>query len=924
MGVKGATGGFEQSSFGFAPEAPAPDGRSRGRRPPPSASGDQPSTVPSAGERPLPTRRGRRAAGRDEGEGAPRAGGSGAHAGDSSRGGSERPERARREPDPARLAALVEGLNPEQREAVLHESGPLVVVAGAGSGKTRVLTRRIARLVETGVSPWRILAITFTNKAADEMRGRVAELVGEDVDKMWVSTFHSACVRLLRREAERAGYRSGFTIYDESDSRRLVEHVIDDLGVDAKRFPPRAVLGAISQAKSDLLDEAAYTARAYTIYERRIAEVYTEYQRRLVAANAMDFDDLLSVTVRLLREDEEARDHYQGRFLHVLVDEYQDTNRAQNEIVTLIGAKHRNVCVVGDSDQSIYAFRGAQMRNLLDFELAYPEARTIVLDQNYRSTQRILSAANAVINHNLVRQEKNLWSALGEGDKIRRFRAGDERGEATFVASEIATLRRERGIPAHEIAVFYRTNAQSLALERALQDRGIDYQVIGGPRFYDRREVRDLIAFMRLVANPADEVSLRRVLNVPKRGIGATTVGKLATRGASSGGGFGGALREAGTLGITGKSLQGIEEFLRIVDDLATLNLEGTVPPGELALEVLARTGYRDALEEERALPGPARFEAEGRLQNLDQLVGQAAEYPDLASFLEGTALVGATDTMAGHDDAAGSAVGGGTGSDGGKVSLMTLHAAKGLEFRVVFLTGMEEGIFPHDRTLAEPEELEEERRLCYVGITRARERLYLTHTVVRTLYGATKESLPSRFLREIPDDLTEEVEDPYGLGSVAGGSAAAAGSSWGSPGGAGTWAGGGSWAGQGGTGRARRRWEDDEEGDGEDPDAPFGRIYGIGIGARRSGAGSAPPGRPGGREGPGGGARSLPAVVGAPRRCTPPARRASGFSPATRSCTLVGARGRSWRYRARATAPRRRSVSRATARRNSCSRSRP
>jgi DNA helicase-2/ATP-dependent DNA helicase PcrA len=837
-------GGFEQSSFGFVPEEPAPArGRaSAGAGAAEGASGpegrDEAAPAASPPRRSRAQRRIRAVAAqaadddRAEAETAAEATGGAA---------AVAATRRRREPDPARLAALVEGLNPQQHEAVVHDAGPIVVVAGAGSGKTRVLTRRIARLVETGVAPWRILAITFTNKAADEMRSRVAALVGEDVDKMWVSTFHSACVRLLRREAERAGYRSGFVIYDESDSRRLVEHVIDDLGVDAKRFPPRAVLATISQAKSDLLDAADYTERAYTIYERRIAEVFSEYERRLVAANAMDFDDLLSVTVRLLRSDEEVRDRYQGRFLHVLVDEYQDTNRAQNEIVTLIGAKHRNVCVVGDTDQSIYAFRGAQMRNLLDFELAFPEARTVVLDQNYRSTQRILSAANAVINHNLVRTEKNLWSALGEGEKIRRYRAGDERGEATFVASEIATLRREQGVAAEEIAVFYRTNAQSLAVEKALQDRGIDYQVIGGPRFYDRREVRDLIAFLRLVANPTDEVSLRRVLNVPKRGIGATTVGKLATHGASSGVGFAGALREAGTLGIAGKSLQGIEEFLHIVDDLATLNSSGSVPPGELAIDVLARTGYRDMLEAERALPGPARFEAEGRLQNLDQLVGQASEYPDLASFLEGTALVGATDEMADADS-----------PGDGKVSLMTLHAAKGLEFEAVFLTGMEEGIFPHDRTLSEPEELEEERRLCYVGITRARRRLYLTHTVVRTLFGATKESLPSRFLREIPEELIEEVEDPYGLGSPGlstSGLAAAAGSRWGtggySPGGAG-----------GRAGRGRRRWEDLDDED-DDLEAPVGRVYGIGVGARRPGSGGSH-GAGGGRDAAGGSIRPL------------------------------------------------------------------
>ncbi|HTX01334.1 MAG TPA: UvrD-helicase domain-containing protein [Acidimicrobiales bacterium] len=787
MSRSARSAGYEQSSFGFVPEDDAAVAPARLGAVAASAPGGAVAASAPGGAR-------RREA-PEPGAGEPGA-------------AVEAPEsaRRRREPDPARLAELVEGLNPPQREAVEHDSGPLAVIAGAGSGKTRVLTRRIARLVETGVAPWRILAITFTNKAAGEMRQRVAALVGEDVDKMWVSTFHSACVRILRREAERAGFKPGFTIYDDSDSRRLVEHVTDDLGVDAKRFPPRAVLAAISQAKSDLFDAAGYADRAYTIYERRIAEIYGEYERRLVTANAMDFDDLLSVTVRLLRDDTEVREHYQGRFLHVLVDEYQDTNHAQNEIVTLIGAKHRNVCVVGDTDQSIYAFRGAQMRNLIDFELAFPEARTVVLDQNYRSTQTILSAANAVINNNLVRQDKSLWSALGDGERIRRYRAGDEKGEATYVVNEIARLQREEGVGADEIAVFFRTNAQSLAIEHALRDRGIDYQVIGGPRFYDRREIRDLIAFLRLVANPTDEVSLRRVLNVPKRGIGATTVGKLATYGASSGRGFSGALRDAVAAGVSGKALAAIGDFLRLVDDLVALGRGGAAAPAELALDVLVRTGYRDALEAERELPGPARFEAEGRLENLDTLVNEAAQYADLPSFLEGTALVGATDAM----------------GEGGKVSLMTLHAAKGLEFEAVFLTGMEEGIFPHDRTLAEPEELEEERRLCYVGITRARSRLYLTHTIVRSLFGSTKESLPSRFLREIPAELVEEIEDPFGLSTAASGLAAAAGSRWGS---------GGARA-----GRARRRWEDfDEEEQGDDADAPPGRIYGMGITARRS-----------------------------------------------------------------------------------------
>ncbi|MCU1491786.1 MAG: pcrA, partial [Acidimicrobiaceae bacterium] len=645
----------------------------------------------------------------------------------------------------ARVAELVAGLNPAQAEAVLHDDGPLVVVAGAGSGKTRVLTRRIARLLATGTSPYRILAITFTNKAADEMRRRVTELVGPQAERMWISTFHSACVRILRRNAEAAGYRPGFTIYDDGDSRRLVEHVLDDLGIDNKRFPPRAVLGAISQAKAELLNAAGYAERAYTIYERRIADAFSEYERRCRAANAMDFDDLLGVTVALMRDNREVRGYYEDRFEQVLVDEYQDTNRAQNEIVTMIGGYHRNVCVVGDSDQSIYRFRGAEIRNLLDFEVAFPEAKTVVLDQNYRSTQNILDAANAVIGNNLVRQDKSLWSALGPGEPIRRLRAGDQRGEATFVAHEVATLRREQGLRLDEAAVFYRTNAQSRAIEEALADRGLPYKVIGGTRFYDRREIRDMIAFLRLVSNPTEEVALRRVLNVPKRGIGATSVARIAELGRSSGMGFAAALGRAAEAGVTGKALAGIDGFRRLLVALGGL---AEIPPAEVIAQVLARTGYLEALEAEAEAGGGSRMEAEARIENLEELTAVAGGYADLGSFLETTALVAATDDLEEGD---------------GRLSLMTLHAAKGLEFKAVFLTGLEEGVFPHDRALADPDDLEEERRLCYVGITRARERLYLTNTFVRTLFGVTRDSLPSRFLKEIPDRLIEDVTDPFG-----------------------------------------------------------------------------------------------------------------------------------------------------------------
>jgi DNA helicase-2/ATP-dependent DNA helicase PcrA len=647
------------------------------------------------------------------------------------------------------IAELVSDLNGPQREAVLHDGGPLVVVAGAGSGKTRVLTRRIARLVASGVAPSRILAITFTNKAADEMRRRVVELVGPAAERMWVSTFHAACVRMLRRNVDSVGYRPGFSIYDDGDSRRLVEHVLDDLGIDQRRFPPRAVLGVISSAKSDLVDARAFDERAGTIYERRIAQVYSEYERRLVAANAMDFDDLLVRTVRMFREHPEVLELYSDRFEHVLVDEYQDTNLAQNELVIQLGAARRNVCVVGDTDQSIYRFRGAEMRNLLEFERAFPDATVIVLDQNYRSSQTILDAANAVIANNLLRQDKRLWSALGPGDRIRRYRAGDDRDEASFVTSEIAELARNEAISYADMAVFYRTNAQSRALETALADRAIAYTVIGGTRFFDRREIRDVLAYLRAVANPGDEVSLRRIINTPRRGIGDTTVGRLIAFGSQSGAGFAGVLARAAEAGVSGKALSGISSFLSLLDELRSDKFLES-PPDKLIEAILERTGYRDLLEAEIDIGGSRAIEAEGRIENLAELMNSASEHTDLESFLESTALIAATDVV----------------DDGASVSLMTLHSAKGLEFRVVFLTGMEEGIFPHSQSLSEPDELEEERRLCYVGVTRARERLYLTHSWSRLLFGSIQQSFPSRFLKEIPDELVEDVGEGIVIGA--------------------------------------------------------------------------------------------------------------------------------------------------------------
>ncbi|MGH9170270.1 MAG: ATP-dependent helicase [Acidimicrobiales bacterium] len=663
---------------------------------------------------------------------------------------------------------LLADLNDAQRAAVQHGDGPLVIVAGAGSGKTRVLTRRIAWLVANGVPPWGILAITFTNKAAGEMRSRVVDLVGDDASKMWVSTFHSACVRILRRNAERVGWKSNFTIYDDSDSRRLLEHILEDLGIDQKRFPPRSMAAAVSAAKSNLVDAVAYESRAVSLYERRLSQVYAEYERRLQAANAMDFDDLLGRVVVLFRQHGDVLESYQQRFWHILVDEYQDTNLAQNEIVMMLGRGRRNVCVVGDTDQSIYRFRGAEMRNLLDFERAYPDATVVLLEQNYRSTKTILDAANAVISNNSARHHKSLWSDLGIGEKVRRYRASDERDEASFVAAEIRSVN-SGGVPFHEMAVFYRTNAQSRALESGLVEAGIPYKVIGGPRFYDRREIRDSLAYLRLIVNPGDEVSLRRVINVPRRGVGDTTMARLVAYARERQITLIEALAQAESAGVTGRALAGVASFLQLIDELgaAERRSEAATDPAaeetgptasDMLGEVLERTGYTDMLEAEAKSATAKAIEAEGRLENLSELFSVAAGHATVADFLESVSLVAAADEQA----------------EGPQVSLMTLHAAKGLEFQVVWLTGLEEGLFPLNQTLAEPEEMEEERRLCYVGITRARQQLYVSHTWRRLLYGSYQDSIPSRFLKEIPENLVEDVGGGTVIGRGLGASAGA------------------------------------------------------------------------------------------------------------------------------------------------------
>lgn len=625
-----------------------------------------------------------------------------------------------------------------------HDSGPLLVVAGAGSGKTRVLTHRVAHLVANrGASPYELLAITFTNKAAGEMKERVAALVGPVASRMWVSTFHSACARILRSHAEQIGWKPSFSIYDQSDAQRLLGYLIREHGLDSKRFPARAVHAAISAAKNELVGPQQYREGARTLYERHVGDVYGDYVQRCRASNSMDFDDLLVKTVELFEIDPAVLSHYQERFSHVLVDEYQDTNVAQARLVGDLGLVHRNVFAVGDSDQSVYRFRGADIRNILEFEKSFPDAKVLLLEQNYRSSQTILDAANSLIANNPRRSAKSLWTDRGPGDPIGHYHAEDEHDEAAWVAGHIARLQARGEVSWSDVAVFYRTNAQSRVLEEELVRRAIPYRVVGGVRFYDRREVRDLLSWMRAIANPDDEVSVKRALGAPRRGVGDTSVTRLGAWAAAQGVGFFEAMREAGRAGVSGRSLAAVRAFVETRDGLA--ELARSAAPDEVAEAVLETTGYRAELEEEGGI------EAAGRLENLAELIGQAGAYEDMASFLESVALVSDADEQEG---------------DGGCVLLMTLHTAKGLEFPVVFMVGMEDGVFPHLRSLGEPDELEEERRLAYVGVTRARERLFLTSAWRRSLWGSTGYNSPSRFLSELPPASVQKVEGSFDLRS--------------------------------------------------------------------------------------------------------------------------------------------------------------
>lgn len=633
--------------------------------------------------------------------------------------------------DPIHRSFDLSGLNPDQQDAVVHPNGPLLVVAGAGSGKTRVLTQRIAYLISQGTHPMHILAITFTNKAAKEMRDRVAALVGPVANQMWVSTFHSACVRILRAQADHVGFPKAFSIYDQADSQRLIGYIIRDKGLDPKRFPARSVQARISLWKNELVIPHDAAVAPDSIFDEKYSEIYREYQKRLERAGAMDFDDLLMNTVRLFRLNPDVLQSYQERFTHILVDEYQDTNMAQNQIVLMLGATHHNVCVVGDTDQSVYRFRGADYRNIMQFEYAFPEVTTVVLAQNYRSTQMILDAANAVITNNSERKPKDLWTEKGTGKKIIRYFANDEFDESQWVVSRLKHLHNQEHRAWKDLAVFYRTNAQSRVLEESLIDVGMPYKVIGGTRFYDRREIKDALAYLRCAANPSDEINLKRIINVPKRGIGDTSLAKLDTYATNNGVSFSIAMRKANDAGVGGTAARGLIDFVNLIDELSGRLGEG---PGSVLRHALAASGYMSELESDDTI------ESAGRLENLAELIGVASEFTQVDEFLERVALVSDTDQL----------------DSDNHVTLMTMHTAKGLEFPVVFIVGMEEGIFPHSRALTNMTELEEERRLAYVGITRAQEQLIVSHAWSRNLYGSTQYNPPSRFLDEIPEDLFE------------------------------------------------------------------------------------------------------------------------------------------------------------------------
>ena len=646
------------------------------------------------------------------------------------------------------MGDLLQGLNKEQQQAVKHTDGPLLIMAGAGSGKTRVLTHRIAYLLdEKEVAPRNVLAITFTNKAAREMRQRVHKLVGKGSDQIWVSTFHSMCVRILRRDIDRIGYNQSFTILDSSDQLSVIKQVLKNLNIDPKKFDPRAMLGQISAAKNELMTPEEYNNKVGNFYERQVGQIYEGYQKMLQKNQSLDFDDLIMQTIHLFKRVPEVLEYYQRRFQYIHVDEYQDTNHAQYFLVKQLANRFQNLCVVGDSDQSIYRWRGADIANILSFEKDYPAARTVFLEQNYRSTKSILAAANKVIERNTGRKPKNLWTENTDGKNIEYFQGATEQEEALFVTEKIQQLTREEGFSANDIAILYRTNAQSRAIEDTLMKSTIAYQMVGGTKFYERKEIKDMVAYLRLITNPDDDLSFERVVNEPKRGIGKTSVDRLRAYAMEHDISFYQAVKEVDFIGVTKRAAIALAEFGTLIRTLT--QQQEFLTATDMVEAVLERTGYEEMLKKEQTI------ESQSRLENLEEFMTVTKDFEasseddkTLVAFLTDLALIADIDSVDEEE-----------AENEPKITLMTLHAAKGLEFPAVFLIGLEENVFPHSRSMMDDEEMEEERRLAYVGITRAERELYLTHAKMRTLYGRTNMNPVSRFIHEIPEDLIDGME---------------------------------------------------------------------------------------------------------------------------------------------------------------------
>ncbi|MGR9047410.1 DNA helicase PcrA [Halobacillus faecis] len=644
------------------------------------------------------------------------------------------------------LNALIQGLNTEQREAVTHTEGPLLIMAGAGSGKTRVLTHRIAYLLsEKDVAPRNILAITFTNKAAREMKERVESLVGKDGEKIWMSTFHSMCVRILRRDIDRIGYDRNFSILDSSDQLSVIKQVLKEINLDPKKWDPRAMLGAISNSKNELMTAEDYEKQANNMHEEQIAQIYKGYQKKLRKNQSLDFDDLIMQTLRLFDEVPEVLESYQRRFQYIHVDEYQDTNHAQYQLVKHLASRYQNLCVVGDSDQSIYAWRGADIQNILNFESDYPKARTILLEQNYRSTELILDAANNVIDKNSGRKPKRLWTDNKGGEKIHYHQAGTEREEGLFVTDKIEDLVRQGKFRYQDVAILYRTNAQSRTIEETFVKAGVPYQMIGGTKFYDRKEIKDMLAYLRLIANPNDDLSFQRVVNEPKRGVGKTSMDKMLAYAADHDISLYEAAAEVDFVGVSAKAAKAIMSFRKMIQTWA--EQQEFLSATDMVQEVIDKTGYEEMLMNEKSIEAQSRLENIEEFKSVTKNFEENAEDKTLVAFLTDLALIADIDSM--NEDP----------SSDDTVTLMTLHSAKGLEFPVVFLIGMEENVFPHSRALMDEEEMEEERRLAYVGITRAEKELFISHAKMRTLYGRTNMNPISRFIHEIPEELIQGKE---------------------------------------------------------------------------------------------------------------------------------------------------------------------